>query len=122
MQYDGRETDLPVVEHLVGLSFEYRGTPGAPESELIDLTPSILSDGPWSEDALHRRFDIDLLRVREVLVHLRLESTLPSMRGGATAWFIHPGPSRASERFVPDTQIELHVALRKMMPAPVPTP
>src|SRR5262249_48600798 len=117
------ETDLPLVEHLVGLSFEYRGTAGADGSDFIELAPAILSDGPWSEDALHRRFDIDLLRVREVLVRLRFESGAVSMPGSRPAWFMHAGASAASDRFVPDAQLELHVALRNAKtPDPVSQP
>ena len=116
MQYDGRQTDLPVVEHVVRLSFEYFGDSLAPGAALVRLDPAILTDGPWSDDRSHRRFDLDLLRVRQVRVRLRVESTDASLRGPAGALFVHAGTSSAPERFVPDEEIELHVALRNVKP------
>jgi type II secretory pathway pseudopilin PulG len=113
MQYDGRQTDLPVVEHVVSLAFDYFGAQ-PPGSALTALDPAILTDGPWAEDALHRRFDVDLLRVRQVRVYVRVESADPSLRGLAGALFVHAGTSNAPERFVPDQEIELRVAPRNM--------
>lgn len=94
MQYDGGLSDLPMLDHVVRLSFDYFGlsTPGGP---LVRLEPRALVDGPWTEDAQHRTFDADLLRVREVRVLLRLESTDPLLR-----------------RFVPAEDIILHIAMR----------
>jgi hypothetical protein len=91
MQYDGGLSDLPMLEHVVRLSFDYFGlsTPGGPLVMLID--------GPWIEDATHRVFDADLLRVREVRALLRLESTDPWLR-----------------RLVPDEEIVLHMAMRNI--------
>ncbi len=106
MQYDGRETDLPVVDHVVSLAFEYFGDPRPPQlmanndapGDPIKIDPALLTDGPWWQEASGRRtFDADLLRLRSVGVTLRVRSAL--------------GP-----RFVPDLQIEFHVALRNMMP------
>jgi len=96
MQYDGGLSDLPMLEHVVGLSFDYFGaaTAGGP---LVRLEPATLIDGPWIEDAAHRMFDADLLRVREVRALLRVESTDPWLR-----------------RFVPDEQIVLHIAMRNV--------
>jgi hypothetical protein len=91
MQYDGRQTDLPVVDHVVSLAFEYFG-------DLGRIDPANFTDGPWLKEANGRRtFDADLLRVRSVGVTLRVRSA--------------PGARR-----VPDLQIEFHVALRNMMP------
>jgi Flp pilus assembly pilin Flp len=102
MQYDGRETDLPVIDHVTGLAFEYFGDPRAPErvadkeldSDPIMLDPSIFADGPWWEDP-SGRFDADLVRVRSIRVRLRVRSVF-----GA--------------RLVPDLEIEFRVALRNM--------
>jgi hypothetical protein len=96
MQYDGGLSDLPMLEHVVRLSFDYFGlsTPGGP---LVRLEPAMLIDGPWIEDATHRVFDADLLRVREVRALLRLESTDPWLR-----------------RLVPDEEIVLHMAMRNI--------
>ena len=62
MQYDGGVSDLPMVEHVVGLTFEYFGPVSPADQSLVRFDPGILADGPWSEDASHRRFDTDLLR------------------------------------------------------------
>jgi len=96
MQYDGGLSDLPMLDHVVRLSVEYfgRSMPGEP---LVRLEPQALVDGPWTEDAQHRVFDADLLRVRELRVLLRLEGTDPLLR-----------------RFVPDEEIVLHVATRNI--------
>jgi len=96
MQYDGGLSDLPMLDHVVRLSFDYfgRAMPGEP---LVRLEPQTLVDGPWTEDAQHRVFDADLLRVREVRVLLRLEGTDPLLR-----------------RFVPDKEIVLHLATRSV--------
>jgi hypothetical protein len=94
MQYDGGLSDLPMLDHVVRLSFDYFG-PAAAGGPLVRLEPDTLVDGPWMEDAQHRQFDADLLRVREVRVLLRLEGTDPLLR-----------------RLVPDEEIVLHVAMR----------
>ena len=94
MQYDGGLSDLPMLDHVVALSFDYFGfsEPGGP---LVRLDPATLVDGPWSDDIAPRVFDTDLLRIREVRILLRLESTDPLLR-----------------RLVPDEEIVLHVATR----------
>jgi hypothetical protein len=94
MQYDGGLSDLPMLDHVVRLSFDYFG-PAASGGPLARLEPATLMDGPWMEDAAHRTFDADLLRVREVRASLRLESTDPWLR-----------------RLVPDEEIVLRIALR----------
>src|SRR5207244_4453649 len=80
MQYDGGVSDLPMVEHVVGLTFEYFGPVSPADQSLVRFDPGILADGPWSEDASHRRFDTDLLRVSEVRIDIRLEATASSLR------------------------------------------
>jgi hypothetical protein len=102
MQYDGRQTDLPVIDHVAGLAFRYFGDPRAPElvanNELngdpITLDPAILTDGPWWEDQ-SGRFDADLVRVQSIGVTLRIRSVF-----GA--------------RLVPDLEIAFRVALRNV--------
>ena len=94
MQYDGGLSDLPMLDHVVRLSFDYFGTATA-AGPLVRLEPATLVDGPWIEDAAHRTFDADLLRVREVRARLRLEATDPLLR-----------------RLVPDEEIVLHIAMR----------
>jgi hypothetical protein len=96
MQYDGGLSDLPMLDHVVRLSFDYFG-PATAGGPLVRLEPATLVDGPWIEDAAHRMFDADLLRVREVRALLRLESTDPLLR-----------------RLVPDAEIVLHMAVRNI--------
>jgi len=96
MQYDGGLSDLPMLDHVVRLSFDYFG-PAASGGPLVRLEPATLVDGPWIEDAEQRTFDADLLRVREVRASLRLESTDPWLR-----------------RLVPDEEIVLHIAMRNI--------
>ena len=102
MQYDGQQTDLPVIDHVAGLAFEYFGDPRAPDlvagdepnGDPITLDPAILVDGPWWEDQ-SGRFDADLVRVRSIRVRLRVRSVF-----GA--------------RLVPDLEIKFRVALRNL--------
>jgi type II secretory pathway pseudopilin PulG len=96
MQYDGGLSDLPMLDHVVRLSFDYFG-PATSGGPFVRLEPATLVDGPWMEDAAHRTFDADLLRVREVRASLRLESTDPWLR-----------------RLVPDEEIVLHIAMRNI--------
>jgi hypothetical protein len=96
MQYDGGLSDLPMLDHVVRLSFDYFG-PATAGGPLVRLEPATLVDGPWIEDAAHRMFDADLLRVREVRALMRLESTDPWLR-----------------RLVPDEEIVLHMAMRNI--------
>jgi hypothetical protein len=96
MQYDGGLSDLPMLDHVVRLSFDYFG-PATAGGPLVRLEPATLVDGPWIEDAAHKMFDADLLRVREVRALLRVESTDPFLR-----------------RLVPDEEIVLHIAMRNI--------
>ncbi len=69
MRYDGGASDVPVVSHVVRLSFEYYGAAGDP------LPPATLQDGPWFPDAGDRaRFDVDLLHIRRVGVVLAVRA------------------------------------------------
>jgi type II secretory pathway pseudopilin PulG len=95
MRYDGDHSDLPVVDHVVELSVDYFGPVAEPGSPLVSIEPAMLVDGPWSEDASHRFFDTDVLRIAEVRVGIRFEATASLLR-----------------RLVPDEQLVLHVALR----------
>ena len=114
MQYDGDSTDLPAVEHVVGLAFEYFGDATSTGGPLATLDAGQLTDGPWLEDASRRRYDADLLHVRQVGIHLRLESSDASTRGQTGMLFLHGGTLRTAERFVPDDDIVLEVAVRNL--------
>jgi hypothetical protein len=76
MRYDGGESDLPLADHVVGLSFAYFDAAGA------ELADGELQDGPWFPDAVDRhRFDVDLLRIRRVRVTLRARTAQPALQG-----------------------------------------
>lgn len=46
MQYDGRRTELPVIDHVVGLRFEYLGDPLPPQ--LLPGADPASMRGPWT--------------------------------------------------------------------------
>lgn len=99
---------VPVVDHVVGLSFEYFDG-----SALLDRP--ILTDGPWRpEEDAPNRFDVDLLRIRTVAVLVRIESAIAALRGPAGALFSRAGTSRSGNRFLPDLEIRFRVTPRNM--------
>jgi hypothetical protein len=89
MQFDGLFSELPAIDRVVSLTFEYFGDTGAL------LAPRNLVDGPWANDAAGRPFDADLLRIRSVGFVLRVRSAL-----GA--------------RLVPDMEIPFRAAVRNV--------
>jgi hypothetical protein len=98
MQYDGERSDLPMIDHVVRLTFDYLAPASVAGTALVIVDPATLIDGPWTEDATHRRFDVDVLRVCEVRISLRLQATAPSLRA-----------------LVPDNEVVLHAALRNSL-------
>jgi type II secretory pathway pseudopilin PulG len=106
MVYDGRSSDLPIVDHVVDVQFTYFADLGGPT--LTALAPSQLTDGPIA-GASPRRFDADLLRVRRVRVVLRVETEASDLRG-AGRLFRRPGQSSGGARWVPDQQVIFDVA------------
>ena len=111
MHYDGASTDLPVVDHVVKLQFEYFGDGASP------LDPAVLQDGPWVPDDPDRMtFDADLLRIRRVRVVLRVQAALKSMRGPSGVLFAHGGTPTSAERYLPDLELRFDVALRSVSP------
>ena len=107
MRYDGAGTDLPLVDHVIGLAFEYMG----PGEALLD--PALLQDGPWLPDpAAGTSFDEDLLGIRRVRVRIRVRAALASMRGASGALFTRGGTSTSAERSVPDVQLQFDVTPR----------
>jgi len=170
MRHDGWATELPVVDDVVRLEFQYFGDPvpprltGTPLDEpgpwttygpappplsvtrgawppgenctflvasgehvarlttlsavggsYVELTPAVLTDGPWCPDGMTpNRFDADLLRVRQVRVTLRVQSALASLRGPAGALFLRGGTAKAGERYVPDVEVQFDVAPRNL--------
>jgi prepilin-type N-terminal cleavage/methylation domain-containing protein len=84
-------------------------------SQLVPLSASTLTDGPWCPDAVNpNRYDADLLRVRRVTVTLRVESAAASLRGPAGPLFARAGTSRSGHNLVPDQEIRFDVAPRNL--------
>jgi hypothetical protein len=140
--FDGYLTDIPVVDEVVGVSFEYEGDPLPPEApkpplgtanclydaagirlpglvnlpahgaSLASLPLSILSDGPWCGDG-DISFDVDLLRIRRVNVTLRLQVGNDMMRGLGTDFAI-AGKGTNAGQLVPDYAVRFDVAPRNM--------
>lgn len=82
---------------------------------LVELTSSMLTDGPWCPNSLSsNRFDADLLRVRRIHVSLRVQSALASLRGPAGVLFAHGGTARAGDRFVPDLVTQFDITPRNL--------
>jgi hypothetical protein len=84
-------------------------------SGLVEITPALLTDGPWCADADTRnRFDADLLRIRRVRFTLRVQTALASLRGPVGALFARGGTARAGGRYVPDIEIQLDATPRNL--------
>jgi hypothetical protein len=82
---------------------------------LVELVPSLLTDGPWCPDAgAWNRFDADLLRIRRVHFTLRVQTPLAWLRGVAGPLFVNAGSARAGERYVPDLEIRMDVTPRNL--------
>jgi prepilin-type N-terminal cleavage/methylation domain-containing protein len=87
------------------------GSPGT----LVEIAPTLLTDGPWCPDAgAPNRFDADLLRIRRVRFTIRVQTALQSLRGPAGVLFTNGGLARAGGRYVPDLEIELDVTPRNL--------
>lgn len=67
MRYDGLTTELPLVDHLTGLRFEYFDETGRP------IAVEHFTDGPWLPNAgAADRFDADLGTIRRVRAFVRV--------------------------------------------------
>jgi hypothetical protein len=134
--YDGYQTDVPVVDNVVSLAFEYFGDPNPPiaprppagtanclydasgdrlampvlgsnPTTVVSLPLSMLSDGPWCGSG-GTTFDADLLRIRGIRVTASVQATLAAFRS-ASALFVRPGWSRTSGRSLPDLTLSFTV-------------
>jgi type II secretory pathway pseudopilin PulG len=140
--YDGDLTDVPIVDNVVGLTFEYWGDPTPPSKpkppvgtanclydtagnllpgmttlatqggSLAPLPLSILNDGPWCGNG-NNRFDADLLRVKQVRVTLRIQAESKAFRG-TSANFSVAGTSNSALRYLPDFSVRFEVSPRNM--------
>ena len=161
----GVSLDVPVVDHVVALRFDYEGDPRPPtiarslsdpagpwttygpvpslvpvppyaarencvfvengtdtpdprlpqlaSVSLVPLAPDLFTDGPWCPDAASSvRWDADLLRIRSIIVTLRVQAALASLRGPAGALFLSAGTSRSGSRWAPDVEVRIRVSPR----------
>jgi hypothetical protein len=116
MRYDGNQSDLPVSDNVVNLSFEYFGdaVPRVANADLIKLSAAELTDGPWRPDAgAAGRYDADLLRVRRIAIKLRVQAAA-RFRGPTGPLFMRGGTSSRSEHSVPDHEIRFDISPRNV--------
>jgi prepilin-type N-terminal cleavage/methylation domain-containing protein len=110
MRDDGDAPDVPVVDHVVGLRFEYFDDSQSPEP----VAPATLTDGPWRpHPAARNRFDADLLAIRRVRVTMRVQVGALALRGSG-ALFRYPGRAGGAGGYVPDHEIRFDVAPRNL--------
>jgi hypothetical protein len=143
MHYDGLETDTPLVDNVVGLTFTYYGDPNPPKlpmpkpgmenciidtdgkpklpllsaanESLVELDPDILRDGlPELCGANSNVFDPDLYRVRKVRVAIRVQVENDALRGSNSLLFRNPGHARVGGSFVPDYTMAFEVTPRNL--------
>jgi hypothetical protein len=140
--YDGYQTDVPVVDNVVGVLFEYFGDPEPPQKPkppagvsnclydaagnliggLTTLTPqggslatlplSMLNDGPWCGNG-NNAFDVDLLRIRKVRLTVRVQASQAALRG-IGAEYVVAGTSDSAVRTLPDYTLRFEVSPRNM--------
>jgi prepilin-type N-terminal cleavage/methylation domain-containing protein len=140
--YDGYQTDVPVVDNVVGVLFEYFGDPNPPAKpkppagvsnclydtagnhlggmsvlateggSLSPLPLAMLNNGPWCGDG-NNRFDADLLRVKKVRITLRVQASQAVLRATG-ADYIVAGTSKSAQRSLPDYTVRFEVSPRNM--------
>ena len=143
MRYDGASSDIPLVDNLVGLQFEYFGDvnpptlpkppPGvanclydaagnytaampvlaADEGSLAALPAAMLTNGPWCGSGTNE-FDADLLRIRKVRVTMRMQVAARALRGSNPLLFASPGSQTRSDSVVPDYFVRYEVTPRNL--------
>ena len=142
MRYNGGDQDVPIVDNVVGVKFEYFGDPNPPlapkppageanclydaagnynnlptlaadEGSLAPLPGAILKDGPMCGGGTNQ-FDADLLRVRKVRVTLRVQAANPAMRGSDTSLFLKPGQAKGGDRYIPDYRLAFDITPRNL--------
>ncbi len=142
MRYNGGTNDVPLVDNVVDLKFDYFGDINPPlfpkpllgeanclydaagnyaglptlapdDGSLAVLTAAMLTDGPMCGGGTNQ-YDVDLLRIRKVRMTMRVQAANASLRGADTTLFRNPGTSRGGEKFVPDYTISFEVAPRNL--------
>lgn len=141
-RYDGGTQDIPLVENVVDVMFEYFGDPEPPlkpkpplgtanclydatgtyigpaalppdDGSLAKLPLAILGDGPYCGGG-SSLFDVDLLRIRKVRVTVRVQVGSYALRGTDTTFWKNPGGSRGSDRAVRDLAVTFDVSPRNL--------
>jgi len=136
-QYDGWQTDTPLVDNVTALQFDYYGDPNPPkqpkpptgvanclftntgvstmatlaptDGSLVALTAGMLTDGPYCGSG-DTTFDADLLRIRKVRVTLTMQVGNATFRPN----FSKPGSGGGGTRYVPDYKVSFEVAPRNL--------
>jgi hypothetical protein len=141
-RYNGFQTDVPVVDDVVGVAFEYFGDPDPPTrpkpppgeanclyaasgqllsgmptlsgagASLASLPLSMFVDGPWCGNGPNQ-FDADLLRIRTVRVTLRVQASPDWARASGPSYGV-AGTSRSALTSVPDLHVTFDVSPRNM--------
>jgi hypothetical protein len=143
MRYNGGSSDVPIVDNVVDLSFQYYGDPNPPtlpkpppgeanclydaagnflvrpvlaadEGSLAALPLAMLADDAVLCGGGQNQFDADLLRVRKVRVNIRMQAGLATLRGTDPALFMKPGSAAGGERYVPDYRLSFDVTPRNL--------
>lgn len=141
-RYDGYMRDVPLVDNVVDVRFEYFGDPNPPlnpkpkvglsnclydelgnyigpgvlpttDGSLAELPLTVLSDGPWCGGS-GNLFDADLLRIRKVRIALRVQVADPSLRGTNTQLWRNPGTTQGGPRAVADYTVAFDVTPRNL--------
>jgi prepilin-type N-terminal cleavage/methylation domain-containing protein len=142
MRYDGHNPEVPLVDNVVDLRFDYFGEPASPtqpkppagvanclydalgnftprptlaadNGSLAVLTGAMLSDGPYCGSG-DTQFDVDLLRIRKVKATIRVQAASASLRGTDPARFKNAGTASGGDRYVPDYQMQFEVTPRNL--------
>jgi prepilin-type N-terminal cleavage/methylation domain-containing protein len=143
-RYDEDASDTPVVDDVVDVRFEYLGDPSPPlrpkppagqsnclydadghviassslapqGGSLAPLPLDMFTDGPWCGDG-DRQFDVDLMRIRSVRLHVRVQAALDRFRaaGPPGVDFRVPGTGRTTGGLVPDLELTAEIAPRSL--------
>jgi len=144
-QYDGYRSDVPLIDDVVDVRFEYWGSRGVPMLGLpavagqstcwfdsgsqprfgrpiaapgeadVPLQLDEFRDGPWCGSG-GNIFDADLLRIRRVRVVVRLRAANPVARGSSPD-YVDAGRASTAMSLVPDLEVISDVTPRALTAA-----